>query len=342
MPAYDDVALRSISLSAIIVRREESNACSSFHLHNAATLTAGSAIELLLDVLVERLIEKLVIDDPNEAAKISQRRTAMEKRLQSNRVTFFEWIQFYSELNLPQQLREQFGREFAFLDNSRLHRVRTWWNKAKHDHHRVPPPVAAAIVGYMNDALEEADIRTEHGTTEFSFIGLHNISWQQSWNKKINKWVLQNPDSPAADLLVYLPLLLGLIINLIGDSRVPFSQKSSLLVAANYVFSSEDLISESIHNVRGLVDDAAVLFLSLYWLCRDGNLDESIVQENWDNPTDIIGYISKQVKFIRDNHTKLFPDSPHQFGDKLVWATIRRIATDGPEALWQNYWKEAY
>lgn len=342
MPTYDNIALKSINLSAIVVRREESNACSSFHLHNAATLTAGSAIELLLDILVERLIDRLLIEDPAEAAKISQRRTAMEKNLNNRRITFFDWIQFYRDLNLAQQLREQFGREFAFLDESKLHRVRSWWNKVKHDHRRVPTPVAVAIVGYMNDALEEADIQTNHGTTEFSFIGLHNVSWQQSWNRKIDKWVRLHPDSPESDLLLYLPLLLGLVINLIGDKRVPYSLKSSLFVAANYVFSTEDLISETIHNVRGLVDDAAVLVLSLKWLCNQGNLDESIVQENWNNPTDIVGYISEQAKFIRDNHAKLFRDYPNHFGDKLVWATIRRIATDGPEALWQNYWAEAY
>jgi len=80
MPTYDKIALKTINLSAIVVRREESNVCSSFHLHNAATLTAGSAIELLLDILVERLIEKLLINDSPEAEKIYQRRTAMEKR----------------------------------------------------------------------------------------------------------------------------------------------------------------------------------------------------------------------------------------------------------------------
>lgn len=342
MSTYDKIALKTINLSAIVVRREESNACSSFHLHNAATLTAGSAIELLLDILVERLIERLLIEDPAEAAKISQSRTAMERRLENRRITSFDWIQFYSELNVAQQLREQFGREFAFLDESRLHQVRKWWNRAKHDHLRVPTPVAFAIVGYMNDALEEADIQTVHGTTEFSFIGLHNISWQQSWNRKIDKWVREHPLAPESDLLLYLPLLLGLVINLIGDKRIPFSQKSTLFVAANYVFSTEDLISETVYSVRGLVDDAAVLILSLFWLCKHGDLDESLLQESWNYPTDIIGYISDQEKYIRDNHAKLFRDSPNQFGDNLVWATIRRIATDGPEALWQNYWKEAY
>ncbi len=341
MPAYDDVALKSIQLSAIVVRREEANACSNFHLHNAATLTAGSAIELLLDVLVERLIEKLLIDNPTAAAEISQRRTALENQLHNNRITFFDWIRLYSELNLAQQLREQFGREFAFLDKSRLHRVRKWWNEVKHDHHRVPPPVAAAIVGFMNDAMEEADIHTVHGTTEFSFIGLHSISWQQSWNRKISKWVSRNPHSPESDLLLYMPLLLGLVVSLIGDRRVRFSQKSALFVAANYVFSTEDLVSETVHNVRGLVDDAAVLFLSLYWLCKHGDLDESVLQENWNNPTDIMEYISEQVQFIRDNHTRLFPDTPNQLGNNLVWATISKVATEGPEALWQNYWKEA-
>jgi len=342
MPTYDKIALKTINLSAIVVRREESNVCSSFHLHNAATLTAGSAIELLLDILVERLIEKLLINDSPEAEKISQRRTAMEKRLENRRITFFDWIQFYSELNVAQLLREQFGREFAFLDESKLHRVRKWWNKAKHDHLRIPTPVAFAIVGYMNDALEEADIQTVHGTTEFSFIGIHNISWQQSWNRKIDKWIRQHPNSPESDLLLYLPLLLGLVINLIGNKRVPYTQKSALFVAANYVFSTEDLISETVHNVRGLVDDAVVIVLSLYWLCKHGNLDEALVQECWDYPTDIIGYISKEEKYIRDNHAKLFRDAPDDFGDNLVWATIQRIATNGPEALWQNYWKEAY
>lgn len=342
MSAYDDIALRSINLSAIIIRREEANSCSNLSLYNAATLTAGSAVELLLGVLTQRLIEKLLIENPAEAAKLSKRRSAFQNQRNNKRITFFEWIELYSEFDVAKQLQENFHREFAFLDKSELHRVRKMWNKVKHDDYRVSPGVAAAIVRYMNKALEEADIRTINGTAEFSFIGQQNVTWQQSWNKKIEKWVSQHPGLPEENLLLYLPLLLGLVINLIGDKRVSFAQKSSLLVAANYVFSTDDLISEKVHNVRGLVDDVAVLVLSLNWLCKVGDLEETIVQECWNSPTDIISFIEEQEKYIRDNHVKLFRDSPNEFGDNLVWAAIKRISTEGPEALWQNYWKEAY
>ena len=67
--------------------------------------------------------------------------------------------------------------------------------------------------------------------------------------------------------------------------------KTHLMVAANYVVSSVDLMPEDDLDVRGLVDDAAVLVFTLSWLIEHRDLDQSHLVRHWRGDNDIIGEI---------------------------------------------------
>ena len=95
-------------------------------------------------------------------------------------------------------------------------------------------------------------------------------------------------------------------------------------------------------DVRGLVDDGTVLVLTLFWLLRSRGLDEDLLRRDWQGDRDIINEIDRLETYIRDHKETLFAETRLQFGDKLNRATIRRVTTEGPAALWKNHWKEAY
>ena len=166
--------------------------------------------------------------------------------------------------------------------------------------------------------------------------------WLKEWETAIIRWNVQNRAAPQGNILQPLANLLELVVSLIGDASVPVGHKTHLMVAANYVISAVDLMPEDDFDVRGLVDDGAVLVLTIFWLRHQRGLEEDTLRRHWQGDNDIISEIERLEKYIRENHEVLFAESRLQFGDKLIWATIRRVATEGPEALWQNYWKEAY
>ena len=116
------------------------------------------------------------------------------------------------------------------------------------------------------------------------------------------------------------------------------------MVTANYVFSSIDLMPEDSdkRDVSGLVDDGAVLALTFCWLLRQDEFDKAILYSHWPGGDTIINETDRLRQYIADEQEALFPKSRRQIGFKLVWKAIERIADDGPEALWQNYWKEQH
>ena len=96
------------------------------------------------------------------------------------------------------------------------------------------------------------------------------------------------------------------------------------------------------HEVHALVDDGAVIALSLYWLLHQTEFDSAILYSLWPAGQAISDEIDGLKQIIWNKQADLFPDSRGQIGHELVWKIIERIAVEGPEALWQNYWKEQY
>ena len=306
-------------------------------LFHAATLTAGSGLELLLMCLVGDLYRAFAeSDDDAEQAErlIDDLRQLGPQDPQTENWGLGTWIGFYTESQMPYQLCKGLNCKPESFDFRRLRQANDTYVKAKHEPYKITVEDASKIIVFFDELLDEVGVLSaeERG----------KLAWRKAWGDRINHWVVQNRASPETVLLRQLFPLLEVVERLIHDRDVGYEYKTQLMLAENYVYSTIDLVKDDQQRPHSLVDDAAVLALTLYWLLRQKNFDKSILQACWQQDTGAGEEIEQLTKFICENHNKLFPDSPHHFGTHLVWEPIRRIADVGPEALWQNYWKEAY
>ena len=329
------MAIREIDRELIYLRREEAKGCMRNRLFHAATLTAGSGVELLLECLVGDLHRALLTEKPELAKKLeSELERFRSKRKNVSRWGLGVWIDFYKKYRIPFRLSETLGYKSEYFSDERIRDVNKLWNKCKHDIYEVTPDSALSVVSYFDELLDEVGILSveERG----------KLVWRQTWGKQISLWTVQNRNTPETILLTKLFPLLEVVGNLIKDERVEFEYKSRLIVAENYVYSTLDWVKEDTDRPHSLIDDAAVLTLTLYWLLRKPCFDKAFADFYWQGETRLEEEIERLYDIILRNHAKLFPDSPGQVGRYLVWTPLSRVATEGPEALWQNYWKEAY
>lgn len=327
----------------ILMRCEEANACIHYGLHHAATLTACSGIELLLETLFEELKEELSRVSAREAHELLEDYCeAIYERGLAHEWGLGKWIDFYVDCGILNKLQNQFRYQFNVLKPATLREANIEWNKCKHSSYQITPIDAKRIAKYLTDYLEEAGFSIKASDSELRTIEEISGHWLRQWETALQAWAVKNRAKPEAEILMPLAKLLEIVVSLISDTRVTYEQKTSLMVAANYVFSSVDLMPEDELDVNGLVDDGAVLVLTLYWLWRHRGVDEEILRSLWQSDSDIIGEIFRLEQYIRNNSALLFADSRPQLGQNLTWEPISRIATEGPEALWKNYWKETY
>ena len=340
------VKLRTIERQHIIMRREEANASLHYKLYHSATLTACSGIELLLEFLVNNLHEKLSRDSKRQANALLRDLKNEERRNNSKTIYWGlkSWVDFYKRQNIFDRLNKQFDFTFHTFNNHTLNESNEIWNRCKHDSYLATPEAARNTVDLLNDYLNETDFKSEDSNHRQLTIGAMSTQWLGRWEKPLANWVAENDDAPQAAILMYLAPLLDLIIRLIDDRRVKYEHKTALMVTANYVFSSIDLMPEDSdkRDVSGLVDDGAVLALTFCWLLRQDEFDKAILYSHWPGGDTIINETDRLRQYIADEQEALFPKSRRQIGFKLVWKAIERIAEDGPEALWQNYWKEQH
>ncbi len=146
-------------------------------------------------------------------------------------------------------------------------------------------------------------------------ITRHAPNWYQNWRDRIHSWVNKNSDSLIADIVLFVPDMFMLTVRLIGDKRVPFLVKAQLILSAIYVMSPLDFIPEGLTNVIGLVDDASVLALTLYWVRNVINIDPQILKDNWVGENDLNDVIQDVHQRVNDNANKLFSGE--------MWSKIR-------------------
>ena len=335
---------RRIDRKHIIIRRAEANLCLHHLLHHSATLTACSAVELFLEFLVTNLYEELRQRRGRHAKSLLGNVREEERRIKTsmNYWGLNSWVDFYRRSQILDKLQSQFNYRLERLNLSTLKDANEIWNRCKHDPYLATGEIANQTVGLLNDYLKEADINPEGNLRQQISVGEMSDHWLGNWEEPLAVWVASNQNAPQTMVLMYLVPFLDLIIRLIDDNRVAYKHRAPLMVAANYVFSSIDLIPEDSDNgeVSALVDDGAVLALSLFWLLQLNDFDNEIANSHWPGGASIFDEVSTLKHHLWENHDTLFPDSRGQFGFMLVWKVIERIAVDGPEALWQNYWKE--
>lgn len=137
-------------------------------------------------------------------------------------------------------------------------------------------------------------------------------SWYHHWRNRIHTWVTNNSRTLIADIVLFVPDMLMLTVNLIKDKRVPLLVKAQLVLSAAYVISPVDFIPEGLTHVIGLVDDATVLALTLYWLQSIVNIDSQILKDNWVGESDPNAMINDTHKLINDNASTLFSSTTWQ------------------------------
>jgi len=140
--------------------------------------------------------------------------------------------------------------------------------------------------------------------------------WYQTWRSRIHIWLENNSDDLIADIVLFVPDMFMLTVRLIKDKRVPFLLKAQLLLSVAYVISPFDFIPEGISGVIGLVDDAGVLALTLYWVRNIIGIDPQILKDNWVGDNDLNDVIRDVHQRVNDNANKLF--------DNETWDTLRQ------------------
>ena len=141
-------------------------------------------------------------------------------------------------------------------------------------------------------------------------------NWYQTWRSRIHNWLENNSDDLIADIVLFVPDMFMLTVRLIRDKRVPFLLKAQLLLSVAYVISPFDFIPEGISGVIGLVDDAGVLALTLYWVRNIVGIDPQILKDNWVGDNDLNDVIRDVHQRVNDNANKLF--------DNETWDSLRQ------------------
>lgn len=140
--------------------------------------------------------------------------------------------------------------------------------------------------------------------------------WYATWRWRIQQWISTHADNQTAQIILFVPDLLALVVRLARDKRVPFMLKGQLLLAAAYVISPFDLVPEAVLGVIGLADDAGVLVLVLMWIRGIASVDHQVLRDNWSGQGDVIDVIEGLHAKITENADRLYPET--------VWQTMRR------------------
>lgn len=328
---------------AIIERRDEANTCIRHDLYTAATLTACSGVELLLESVFTEYYISILRDDRRRARDfLADREKWNEEHGLKHQWALGHWIRYFEASGIPGKIKAHFGTDINILRLRTLESINIEWNKCKHEIYVASPQSATYIVDILNKSLEELDFLAGDGNDEHASVAQLNKKWQNHWGNKISDWTAQSQNFTYSELLSRLSPLLNLVVGMACDPRIDFELKTSLLVAAHYVYSAIDLIPDVQDNVRTLVDDVAVLVLTMSWLIKVKKISNKLINEHWSGKEEASHEILRLEQYVFDNKRSLFHEKRGTDGTNVVWKTISRVAKDGPEALWQNYWAEAY
>ncbi len=270
-----------------------------------------------------------------------------EERRNSAKIAYWglgRWVDLYRRRSIFAALSRQFDFNFKSLNEQSLDDANEIWNRCKHDPYLATRDNALRTVELLTECLAETELNLEINEQLQLTVGAFSAHWLRQWEEPLVRWVATNQDSPETRILLCLAPYLDLLIRLIDDDRLTYEFKTPLMVAVNYVFSTLDLIPEDQDKpqVSGLVDDGTVLALTLHWLTQKDQFDKQILFSHWPGGEGLLEEIEELKRHIWEWQADLFPDAQRQFGSKLVWKVLQRIADDGPEALWQNYWQEEY
>lgn len=166
----------------------------------------------------------------------------------------------------------------------------------------------------------------DHSIIPFDDLGIQPLNqtqieqqspdWYTTWRGRIRAWIGTHADDQTAQIILFVPDLLVLLVRLTRDKRVPFLLKGQLLLAAAYVLSPLDLVPEAMLGAIGLADDAGVLVLVLMWIKGIASIDHQVLRDNWSGQGDVIEVVDALHARISANADRLYPEK--------VWKTLRK------------------
>ena len=303
-------------------RLKESNRLIRDGWYRDAVESAGGGIDLLMKALFDELKKKVNRDDRQGAGKLHKAYNQYVNN-PKEKFTFGRWIKFYEEENIFGRLEGAFSYKFIYFNPGTLQAILKVRNDCVHEDYQPTNDEADFVCRHLAMFLKE----TKRAPQEIKQDNHWTSDWRQKWDGRIRRWQEHNIDSKEADMVRALVDQLVLVVDLIGDNRVPGEVKTQLMQVVIYVIDPDDFIPEGHLNVHGLVDDAAALALTLYWLDNTGIIDPAISREHWGGKEDPIKVTNALYQSFIENHETLFTDK--------VWAVIGAIAEEGPRVLWQ-------
>lgn len=302
--------------------------------YRSAVESASGGIELLMKELF-REYRKNISNVPNilnvpkrkkryEKLKEKRQREELKEKIENNECTLGELIEFYRRDSFFEKLNRTSDCEFNHINIENLSNINKLRNKCVHNDHQPSETDAAWVCDHFKMFIQEAGYALQEKDSRQDDWA---STWQQEWKDKIQEWLERHPDSKEAQIVSQLVDQLKLVDGLASDKRVHPELRSQLMQAVIYVIESDDYSPEKHKGVLGLVDDAAVLALTLYWLDSTVEVDPQFLRDHWVGKDEPFIVINDLHKIIVENHSEFFSDE--------AWEIISAIAEKGPRVLWQ-------
>ena len=294
--------------------------------YRSAVESAGGGVELLMKVLYDELIDKLKQDDGSLANHLQAYYVKFSNRNKpEDKLMFGEWIDFfkYEKTEIFDELVATLKYPpFKFFNEDNLYTIKELRNDCSHEDYQPSRDEAEFVCNHLALFLEETNrapvARQDHEWTK---------DWHKKWDDRIENW-LKQPKHVTQKAVSALADQFRLVVDLIDDEDVPRELKTQLMWAVIYVIEPDDIISEKLGNVPTLVDDAAVLVLTLYWLDKNDIIERETLRAHWHGKRDVITVTYDLYDYIVENY-KSFRIKDEE------WEIIGAIAEKGPRVLWQ-------
>ena len=115
---------------------------------------------------------------------------------------------------------------------------------------------------------------------------MERMDFYRELRQRIHRWAEgKGKDYQYLEYLLLLPDFFYLLIRLLMDERVPFSEKARLGLAIAYFISPIDIIPEGVLGPAGYADDLVLAVWTVNHLLK--SVDRNVLIENWPSEKDL-------------------------------------------------------
>ncbi len=115
---------------------------------------------------------------------------------------------------------------------------------------------------------------------------MEKMDFYRELRERIHRWAEQKgKDYKYLEYLLLAPDFFYLLVRLIMDERVPFSEKARLGLAIAYFISPIDIVPEGVLGPAGYADDLVLAVWTVNHLLK--SVDRNVLIENWPSEKDL-------------------------------------------------------